>query len=81
MMAELIKHFMHPLIDLIMKIGKMSTAVMIAGLGQVKNLDVGYNPVKPVSVPMFHFIHPEFRTGVLLRQLFKCRLAISFYMK
>ena len=40
MVTEFIKHFMHPLIDLVMKIGKMCAPVMITGIGQIKYFSI-----------------------------------------
>src|ERR1051326_8100049 len=54
-MTEIIKYFQQVGIDLFMQVGKMRSAIMIAGIRQVKYLAGRDDAAKPVTMPVFHF--------------------------
>src|SRR5688572_26645430 len=64
-----------------MQVGKMSAAVMIACIGEIKNFSFRNYPAEPVTMAMLHFFHTIPGSWMRPHQLLQCGDAITFYMQ
>src|SRR5690606_30522818 len=74
---QLVKHFMHFLIDLFVEIGEMRAAVVIARIGKKKYFPLGNDPVETMPVTVLHFFHAKTSPRMSFHQLSQSRPAIA----